>query len=162
MKYSVPLFVLAILGILLLPGSSAQYGILASPDKTAYNPGQMIILTAYVPDDSLITFQVSDPDGNIIIVKTAESYPSLETDPTLVEEGRVGFNLALDAVIGVYSYSITAVSDDGSENAMVSGSFEVKAEPVDESDESLIPFLPVPMIAGTLVVVGFFRKRLAI
>lgn len=151
-------FLVALLTLSLSTG--AQYGILATPDSPSYEPGDIVEITVVVLDESTVTVQVVDSTGEVILIKSVPTEEQTVGDSINADIAVVKFRLPDDAKNGSYIYYASGVSEDGSTTGMISGNFVVGVIDQDNLDGDFIPFVPVPIIAGSAVVVAFFRKRL--
>jgi len=150
-RYFLPFsFLFVSLLVVIAQTGEAQYGIVAGTQQSSYEPGDIVTITATVPEASNITVQVENPDGSILFVKTVSSDNMA---------GNVQFRLPDNASRGKYRFFVSAVSRDGEDHAMTTGGFEVVEG--EEGDDGFLPFLPMPAVAASMVVVAFFRSHMA-
>ena len=138
------LLALAFAVLLCLP-AQAEYGITAKSYSPSYEPGGTVIIIVSVPAESDIAVQVTNPEGETILIEGAPS-----------ENGTVTISFVLDknASEGKYRFYASSVSLDGEEDAMTTGHFQVKKGEVDKFE---IP-LPDPALAAGVgvVIAGVF------
>ncbi len=134
-------FFIAVLMVTALPLAGAQYSITATPDKEVYTQGEIVSVVAGTAQESLVSFQIVDPSGNTLLVRTFQTKQGSVT---------LRFLLDLESEIGTYLISVSAVSATGEEHASASGSFQLTEGKIEGSEEFFIP----PTMLLLLVLIG--------
>jgi len=144
----------AFLMVAALSLAEAQYGIVVTPGKGVYTQGETVSVVAVTAPESLVTFQIKDPSGNTLLVRTL-----------LAEQGSATLRFLLDfeAETGTYIISVSAVSADGDGRAMASGSFQLSEKEFEDDEVGFIPSFTLPPLLLALgltgALVSFFRAR---
>ena len=148
------MFLTVFLMVAALPLAEAQYGIVVTPGKGVYTQGETVSVVAVVAPESLVSFQIKDPSGNTLLVRTLQA-----------EQGTaiLSFLLDLEAETGTYTISVSAVSASGEDRASASGIFQLSEEELEGDEVGFIPSFTLPPLLLALgltgALVSFFRTR---
>lgn len=149
-----PIVIIATAFFVLMVGSlvDGQYGISSSSEQEIFRISETVNISIEVTEASLITIQVQNQSGSVIYIKTISADQPTFQDSENVYIGECVFKLSESDEAGTYRYYVSAVNMDGTKHGMISDYFIVSPPPYPVDDDSYIDIIPVPLIAGAMVV----------
>lgn len=107
----------------------------------SYDQGDTVEIREKTLNESIVTLQVKDPDGNVIYVKTQTTEDNITT---------FRFKLADDAEEGTYSYYMSTASKYTSHYEVTNGEFKVEGFPI---------IWIIPAVLASIFMMVWFNDR---